>query len=746
MADHAARSAKSVEDASGQIKTNKDDIALLKEDLNYYQKSTKNILDLSRIAVGKTINNNGTLSDSNNDSETTVNFLHVEENTSYVCSVDGVISNMLVVAFYSDDIETSFIGRVTNVETFTTPTNTNYIRVSNNAKNNNKIVGFLEKSQIEKGTSATEYSFPFELNNKLVDWNKINNAHIKTKDLNITLRELFELKKVGKIKNGYYTEESVWVDNTSITTIEYDITDNELLYFTGKVLGSAKYGYIIFWNNETILKIVGRSSGIAQNFDHFEIAPIDGANKITVSAFTNDGSKIFLQKYARRSIPKIVSKDFAGHLSTSEIETEHVFIPCYGQSLSNGSDSLYISDTAVEGNYTIGSIDNPSTGELMPLVLSKNGEHPIVSAINSFSTLFRKYIGDAKFVCGSYGTGGQSIAQLMSAKRQAEIKAEENYNYNISSSGRYSVFEEAVNKVAEKCPSVSCPAIIFLQGERDYFSDESLSTQPGSVVAAYACGGDKEKYKSYMLRLKEDMQKKIMQSFNQKEKPLFCIYEVSGAFVKNTAMTINMAQIEFANENDDVVLLPSPYFTPNYNSGHLSTNGYRWYGEYIAKTLFKTVCQHTQNTPMLPIGFRIDTDNSINIKVGNVVNGLTIDTWTVEKASAYGFRVTLDDTETTLTGVSVYGDEIKIYCTDNPRNAKKVEISYAGMEKGGTGNIRDNDGYVSMYTYWDDTSDTGSSGKLTVTHRPTDINGNNIVGKKYPMQNWLQNFYYKIKG
>lgn len=562
------------------------------------------------------------------------------------------------------------------------------------------------------------------------------------------INQLSYLQNVGSQKHGYYEESAnIWTPNNAITTIEVESNGKTPLYFTGKVLGSAHYGYAILWDAENnIISVIGRSTSTATQYELLEIIPTLQTKKITVSAYTHDGSKISLQKYAVRGIPKVTSENFVGHLETAEVNTEYVFIPCYGQSLSNGSDSLYVGDAVIDGNYTIGNIDDPSSGELTSLILSKNGEHPIVSAINSFSTLFRKYIGDAKFVCGSYGTGGQSIAQLMSAKRQAEIKAEENYNYNISSSGRYSVFEEAVNKVAEKCQSVSCPAIIFLQGERDYFSDESLSTQPGSVVAAYACGGDKEKYKSYMLRLKEDMQKKVMDSFNQKEKPLFCIYEVSGAFVKNTTMSIDMAQIEFANENDDVVLLPSPYFTPNYNSGHLSTNGYRWYGEYIAKTLFKTVCQHAQNTPMLPIGFRIDTDNSINIKVANVVNGLTIDTWTVEKASAYGFRVKLDDTETVLTGVSVYGDEIKIYCTDNPRNAKKVEISYAGMEKGGTGNIRDNDGYVSMYTYWDDTSDTGSSGKLTVTHRPTDINGNNIVGKKYPMQNWLQNFYYKIKG
>jgi hypothetical protein len=295
----------------------------------------------------------------------------------------------------------------------------------------------------------------------------------------------------------------------------------------------------------------------------------------------------------------------------------------------------------------------------------------------------------------------------------------------------------------ENNKSISCPAIVFLQGERDYFSDESLSSQPGSVVAAYACGGDKEKYKLYMKRLKDDMQQACMDSYGQSVPPLFMIYQVSGKFVKNHEMSINMAQVEFAEENDDVILLPSPYFTPNYSSAHLSTNGYRWYGEYIAKVIFQTLVQKSEFRPMQVSGAMID-GNNIRVKICNAELPIVFDNYTVEQASDYGFAVWADGTRITLQKIKAYGDEIIIYTNENLSSAEKVELSYAGMEVEGTGNIRDSSAFKAKYTYWDDSEDKGLSDSLTLSHSAKDKNGNSIIGKKYPMWNWLASFYQII--
>lgn len=58
--------------------------------------------------------------------------------------------------------------------------------------------------------------------------------------------------------------------------------------------------------------------------------------------------------------------------------------------------------------------------------------------------------------------------------------------------------------------------------------------------------------------------------------------------------------------------------------------------------------------------------------------------------------------------------------------------------KSGTGNVRDNDVYQALYNYWDDSEDSGSTGNLTTSFKPS------IIGKKYPMYNWLSSFYYEF--
>ena len=47
--------------------------------------------------------------------------------------------------------------------------------------------------------------------------------------------------------------------------------------------------------------------------------------------------------------------------------------------------------------------------------------------------------------------------------------------------------------------------------------------------------------------------------------------------------------------------------------------------------------------------------------------------------------------------------------------------------KSGTGNVRDNDVYQALYNYWDDSEDSGSTGNLTTSFKPS------IIGKKYPI-------------
>ena len=423
----------------------------------------------------------------------------------------------------------------------------------------------------------------------------------------------------------------------------------------------------------------------------------------------------------------------------------------YGQSFSNGSDAPYYADSTVDGVYVYGKIDDSRNGTGLVALnnASIQSQHPVISTGNVLAQMLSKAGCSTNLILGSYGAGGQSIAQLMSAERRAEIKTAEGYTYDCDTANRYSVFEDSVKAIANYAnsteQSVKCPVIVFLQGERDYYTDAEGNFH------AYAAGGDKDTYKLYMTRLKEDMQKEVMEAYGQSEKPLFVIYQVSGSYVRNNS-EINMAQIEFAQENADVVLTQTPYFTSQYTtSGHLTQNGYRWMGEYIAKSAYAAMVEGQKTWPMLYSNMECVADNKVSITVSGAVGGLSIDTYTVENATntknLYGFNLIVNGNVVKPTAVTVSGNEILITVPDGTKllSANSITVQYAGSSASGTGNIRDNCTDLGYYKYLDDSADKGTSGDKTISHSSLDASGNSIVGKNYPMYNWLASFSIVVK-
>lgn len=722
----------------------REQVSKLSNKIGYIRKAgSRNKLDISTAKYGTSIDATGAEVPSATGTTETTGFLDMTAG-DYVFSQDGLAATLLVVGFYNSS--KTYISRVTNVSTFTAPIGTAYYRATYNGI-------FPSKSQIESGIKRTSYEPYYITQNIQIDGENMVERSISVNGLKENEFNVFsEILTPHTKSNGYYADTGTYSESTAFSCKVYKVTrKKQTFYYTGTMLGSAKVAMATFFDDNMIK--VG-DNGIYSNSTktkqyRYDVKTPDNVTYIAFCSYIATNDLFYVEtKNIQYKNNDISMGNFVGHINYPSLNTDFSHIICYGQSLSNGSDSKYVKDDAIDGNCVLGTIDSPST-ELNALVLNSGQQHPIISTINSLSTLMREHISKStKYIAGSYGAGGQSIAQLMSTSRQTEIKSEDGYTYDISTSGRYNIFLNALTygktMTDTKEETISCPAIIFLQGERDYYSDEELTTQSGSTVNAYACGGNKEKYKLYMKRLKEDMQNAVMSTYGQATPPLFFIYQVSGAFVKNKEMSINMAQIEFAEENDDVILLQSPYFLPNYNSAHLSTNGYRWYGEYIAKAMLQTLIQKSEYRPLLLSGCIVD-GNNIRVKACNASLPLTIDIYTVEEATNYGFALFVDGSEVSISSVSVYGDEIIISSSVNLSSATSIELSYAGMERNGTGNIRDNSPYVALYSYWDDSSDTGTSGTLTISYRPTDKAGNSIIGKKYPMQNWLQSFYKKIR-
>ena len=163
---------------------------------------------------------------------------------------------------------------------------------------------------------------------------------------------------------------------------------------------------------------------------------------------------------------------------------EHFII--YGQSLSTGHQSYPSMSTAsLEGNYMIGdqvwiNLGNTIFDKFNPLKASlaisdknsaktKNGgiaECPIVAAVNHLRLKLND--PDVKYVATSTGTGGKTIEQLSK-------HCTNGYLYNDF---KYAMFYGA--KISRELNSViSCPAIIWMQGEYNYTSDSEKGLTPG---------------------------------------------------------------------------------------------------------------------------------------------------------------------------------------------------------------------------------------------------------------------------
>ena len=242
-------------------------------------------------------------------------------------------------------------------------------------------------------------------------------------------------------------------------------------------------------------------------------------------------------------------------------------------------------------------------------------------------------------------------------------------------------------------------------------------------------------------------------------------------------------------------------------------NGYRWYGEYCAKTMYHVFIQGIDFRPLQPYNYEVSGDK-IYIYFNPMVAPLRFDKYTNLAYKNNGFRVRCGtvaelDSDKTGTGKDVQINDIKIVdncvvLTCDKVLTGTVEITYAGSQRSGAGNLRDSDTWNALYTYRADGADHGSknsnwsvvgqateeqletleywdgtfatstgysqndlvlydvmeysvpivlksevnSNKSTpynsLNYRPVDVKGNSIVGKKYPMQNWCLNFYKRI--
>lgn len=484
------------------------------------------------------------------------------------------------------------------------------------------------------------------------------------------------------------------------------------------------------------------------------------------SAGVNFGDAQYLQTLnitvdqAGNARPFTNSKCFAGAAEVlgkiggdTPAETYKHFI-IYGQSLSTGHQAWpVISTENVSGNYMLGdqiwiNYGNSGPTKFNPLVgtvsnafknqqniMSRSAgtiaECPLFGAVNHLQL---KQPGE-KILATSAGTSGMTIEQLSKESQTKTL-----YNDYLNSL-KYSA---AIARTSNS--SISCPAIFWMQGEWNYQGYEeglTLGSKPTS---------DKDAYKALMIKLKNNMQSDAMQKYGQDQKPLFITYECGAQYIKGRAQTIGMAQIEASNENADVVCA-GPVYPMTDRGGHLDPNGYRWYGEMLAKAYYQTKIQGEKFKPLQPREIsRTEQNNKLKIKFLVKHLPLVLDDKILAKIKDYGFEVYVNNIRQTISGVTVDGD--CVYLTTTSSLAGNIEVVYAGEYTGGSGNLRDSDPYQSLFTYLDldkknadgtyvyprDASET----TLRPDYEPKNASGAVIYGQPYPLYNFSISFYYKL--
>jgi len=401
-------------------------------------------------------------------------------------------------------------------------------------------------------------------------------------------------------------------------------------------------------------------------------------------------------------------------------------IQFYGQSLSVGAVSYQpISTVALPDCFMIGANTDVVTGAFTPLVGAVStitagaGEQPVVGAINSLKTkLNRTFLKDAKFIGSNSGVGAKSIEELSK-------------DYNSSSpsniyNSRLLVAHQTAKTNAGVTPIV-CPAIVYMQGEHNQMGTGGTN--------------DKNTYKALLSVLKDNMQNDIMTIYAQTLKPLFFIYQTSVLYTAGN-IPITQAQYEFAQENEDVILLNPHYYLPTAQAGggHLNANGYRWFGEQTSKALYNTIFKNRKFTPILPKKFTLE-ETTLYIDFHVPVPPLVLDTKMLPAQTGSGFVVLKNNNSIPISSVEIVGSTcIKLTLTSNIATGT-IDVSYGGHPQQGKGNVRDSDAEYSFAKYVDDTTLTSNNPPYTAL----DQNGINFYGKRYPLYNWLSNFYMNVR-
>ncbi|MGR4494841.1 hypothetical protein K8Q03_20265 [Klebsiella pneumoniae] len=355
-----------------------------------------------------------------------------------------------------------------------------------------------------------------------------------------------------------------------------------------------------------------------------------------------------------------------------------------------------------DGSYVMSDADVAA----LPAGSGNEGEGA-VAAVNMLRMLFLRQAAlltdpSRLLVLASCGVNGRTV-EALSKGADPEL---------------YNRIREAVSKIKAiadgESKTFGIGAFCFLQGEWNY--------NPGY-------GGDytREGYKAKVRQLYSDV---IADFCAGQRPPAMFTYQTGGTYTIDTyELAIGMAQLDMATEGGNIYGVCPSYPFPNKDSGHLTSNGYRWMDMFFGKVMFRVLVLGEGWEPLHCTGVEVQDDYALlnyAVPYPPLQWGTPYDGRTAKTYADKGYRATDANGALDVTAAEIVADTV-VKLTFSRRVSGTIKIWYADKTShNGNGCLKDSDPFLATenYVY------TAGSGQYADENIPE------LVDKPYPLENW----------
>ncbi|MDE2334813.1 MAG: hypothetical protein KGK10_09790 [Rhodospirillales bacterium] len=264
------------------------------------------------------------------------------------------------------------------------------------------------------------------------------------------------------------------------------------------------------------------------------------------------------------------------------------------------------------------------------------------------------------------------------------------------------------------------PAVLFLQGEQNSWGIDGAAS-------------DRATYRALLARLHRDIGAELAAGIaGQASPPALVTYQTGGAYASDD-MAVPQAQLDVALETPGVFMAAPVYPLPDWPSGHLRADGYRWLGVQFGKVLASLFVDGEPWRPLHPLGAVRVADAivvSFHVPVPPLAFGRPFLGTRREAVPDQGFTVMDAAGPVPITAIGIVGPDRVLLRLARPLLGP-ARLRYADPAHHGRGGLHDSDARVAEMGFAGNDLDPSEAG---------------LLGTPYPLANWCAGFDIAVDG